>query len=157
LVDYDLILRTRALERTDFGLLNNYVFFVDSHIESDFGAFIKDNMKALEKRLKNFDRTFIIPSEIERLDTNTFHAVKFQYPQLYSMNYFSDSLLDKTNLLLDYFYLETRKIGLIETDREQKRLVFHEVPQSMDREEMISYITGFCIYIKEKYYTESEE
>lgn len=157
LVDYDLILRTRALERTDFGLLSNYVFFVDSHIKSDFGAFIKDNMKALEKRLKNFDRNFVIPSEIGRLDTNIFHAVKFQYPQLYSVNYFPDSLLDKTNLLLDYFYLETRKIGLIETDREQKRLVFHEVPELIDRGEMISYITSFCVYIKEKYYTERED
>lgn len=77
LVDYDLILRTRALERTGFGLLNNYVFFVDSHAEGDFGAFIKDNMKALEKKLKDFDRTFIIPSEIERLDTNTFMLSSF--------------------------------------------------------------------------------
>lgn len=157
LVDYDLILSTRTLERTDFGLLNNYVFFIDSYSESGFGAFIRDNMKALEKRLENFDRTFIIPSEIEELGTNVLHTVKFQHPQLYHINYYPDSLQDKTNLLLDYFYLGARKMGFIETDREQKTLAFHEVPELVDREEMISYITGFCDYIKEKYYIGNED
>lgn len=48
-------------------------------------------------------------------------------------------------------------MGFIETDREQKRLVFHEVSELIDREEMISYITSFCVYIKEKYYTERKD
>lgn len=125
-LNYNSIKQNSVIEQTVFGLLNNYVFFIDED-NQNFNEFIDFKLCLIKMEFSKIGKTFVYIPDIRAIEEDDFAILSYYNPEL-KLNAFSKiGLALNDNSILEYFsYSGNIKSGFLETDSSSREVVFYE-------------------------------
>ena len=100
LLNYEFIKNKHPIENTEFGLLRNFVSYIDSK-NSHENLLIEKNLGNLQKAFRKIGKTFIYLPSISVLDTSDKEILSFYQPEINPQDFNQISFYRKDAIVKD--------------------------------------------------------
>ena len=151
-LNYSKVSKNRNLEKTDFGLLHNYVFFIDK-VNENKNSRIENNLLKIENEFKKWGRKFVYLPSLKPMDLSELNYLKFKNPSLKNAEEDCNDFEDTADQILAYFYYSGNiNCGFLETNCNYSEISFYEF-DSTGKVDAIDFIVDFINFTKERKFT----
>ncbi len=150
LLNYEFIKNKHPIENTEFGLLRNFVFYIDSK-NSHENLLIEKNLGNLQKAFRKIGKTFIYLPSISVLDTSDKEILSFYQPEINLQDF--NQISFSTFNILEYFGIQnTTSKGFLLTDDLLQEVIFYECLNTDDRVKLGEFIYDLIDFREEVQY-----